>query len=300
LAALEASAQVRHPRLLPQIIGSLHDTATRSAALAALQAYGPALLPHVAAALDDKGEYTLDDIKRLVRVCGQIGGTDAIALLRRYLLHPQSDIQEQVVVALNVCSFQAEPDEHPAIYQSLQQQTDYAAAILAVQRDIGMEETVSTVRQALQDEYNRVRRRLFYLLSLLHDSRAILRAEEQLTRGAEGTQALALEMLDVTLSTEEKTLVLPLVEMHLTPAQRLQELPQSMQAPLRDRETWLAEIISNRSGMWREPWLQACAIYTAAKLDLTAHLEIQTTIGEAARAPDPVVRETAVWALQPI
>ena len=99
-AALTAAAQVRHLRLLPLIINNLQQTATRSTALATLQAYGHTILPLTAAALDGATAYSHDDIKRLVRVCGQIGGERTVALLRQHLQHPHHEIQEQILLPL--------------------------------------------------------------------------------------------------------------------------------------------------------------------------------------------------------
>ncbi|MCB0194484.1 MAG: HEAT repeat domain-containing protein [Anaerolineae bacterium] len=300
LAALEAAAQVQHPSLLPFIINNLHPVATRSAALHALLAYGPAILPMVAAALNGETGHSINDTKRLVRVCGQIGGAETIALLRQHLLHPHREVQEQIIVALNSCGFQAETADRPLIDQCLQQQARYAATLLAVQRDCGTEEAVSTLQQALQDEVYRVRRRLFYLLSLLYDSRAMLRGEEQLSHGSKNVQALAFEMLDITLSKEDKAFLFPLIEPNLTTTERLQRLPQNLKPPCHEREVWLAEIIDNGTGLWNESWLQACAIYAAGKLGLTSNRELQEDIAEAAKKSDTVLQETAAWALRPV
>jgi AAA family ATP:ADP antiporter len=296
-AALEAAAQVRHPRLLPALVDNLCDAATRSAALAALLAYGPAVLPLVAAALEGETGHSVADVARLVRLCGQIGGPDALALLWQHVQHPHAEIQEQVVRALGRLGFQAGAAERPVIGQSLQQQAGYAATLLAVQRDIGTDEAVSALQGALQEEVERVRRRLFDLLSLLYDRQAIVRVAEQVAGEEKRTQALAVEMLDITLSSEEKALVFPLVEPNLTLEQRLKRLPQSLRAPAGEPDAWLADIIANRSGLWSESWLRTCALYAVGKLGLTSRREFQEVIEEAAKKQNSIARETAVWAL---
>ncbi|MCB8943234.1 MAG: HEAT repeat domain-containing protein [Ardenticatenaceae bacterium] len=291
-AALTAAAQVRHPRLLPLIIHNLNQPATRSAALEALLAYGPASLPHAAAALNGTTAMNVNNVKRLVRLCGQIGGIEAISLLRQHLHHPHREVQEQVFMALNQCGFRAETADHPTIHALLQQQAQEAATLLAVRQDIGTEAALQPLHRALQEEQKRVQRRLFLLLALLYDSRAILRAEEQLTKGPDGAKALALEMLDVTLAADEKALVLPLVDPQLTPAQRRQQLPA---VPSQSRAAWLTEIMKGQTGLWADGWLQACAVYAVGKLGLDAQKGV---VEKVALSEDKVVRETAVWALQ--
>ncbi len=294
-AALTAAAQVRHLRLLPLIINNLQQTATRSTALTALQAYGHAILPLTAAALDGATAYSHDDIKRLVRVCGQIGGEATIALLRQHLQHPHHEIQEQIFIALNLCGFQAETAERHTIQTILQQRANYTATLLAVRQELGTNDAVQPLHRALQDEQKRIRRQLFALLSLLYDHRAILRAEEQLTKGQDSTKALAMEMLDVTLASEEKAFVLPLVDPQLAWEQRIQQLSPTIKIAGKSREAWLAEIIGNHTGLWHSWWLQACAIYAVGKLGITAQREL---IKDAAISEEKVVQETAVWALQ--
>jgi HEAT repeat protein len=302
-AALEAAAQVRHQNLLPHIIRNLHDTATRSAALAALQAYGSAILPLTAVALDGETAHSSSEIKRLVRVCGEMGGADVVALLRQHLAHPHSEIQEQVAMALSLCGFQAEAADQPTIQHNIQQQATYAATLLAVQRDALAEAATDAgaatlpLQQAVQDEQNRVRRRLFLWLALLYDNQAILRAEEQLSKGQEGAQALAMELLDVTLAPAEKELIFPLIDPQLTLAQRLQRLPSSLAVPRQDQETWLADIMTNRTELWGEGWLRACAIYAAGKLGMASHPKMHEWIVAASRQPESVAGETAVWVL---
>lgn len=294
-AALMAAAQVRHLRLLPLIINNLSNSATRSAALSTLLAYREAVLPTIAAALNGRTEYSPSDIKRLVRLCGQIGDGEAVALLQQHLSHPQSDIQEQVFIALNHCGFRAQPSDRDTIQKILRQQADYAVNLLAAQRDIGSEDALESLNRALHDEQNRARRRLFYLLSFLYDNRAILRVEEQLSRRQDAEQALAMELLDVTLSAEEKAFVIPLTDPQLEPGQRLHQLAPIIDVPTQNLAAWLEAIISNRSGMFDQPWLQACAVYAVGKLGLDA---CRGVVEEVLPTEDPIVRETAVWSLQ--
>jgi HEAT repeat protein len=297
-AALEAAAQVRHPRLLSAVIGNLRPAATRTAALNTLLVYGPAGLPAIAVALDNHTDYSSSEVQRLVRLGGQIGGPAAIDLLRQHWQHPDSAIQEEILITLNRCGFQATASDRPAIQQILRQQVDYAAVLLAAQRDIGQDEAATMLQKALQGELDRVKQRLIYLLALLYDGRAIRRAGEQLAQQQTGAQALALELLDITLADAEKALVLPLIEPDLSPDERLGRLPDDLQPPHKSREAWLVEMISNRTGMWTERWLPACAIYTAGRLGRATGETLRQPIAEATGNPDPLVRETALWAGQ--
>jgi hypothetical protein len=122
----------------------------------------------------------------------------------------------------------------------------------------------------------------------------LLRAGEQLARGTEAEKALALELLDVTLSPEEKSLVFPLVRPHLTPMQRRQQLAQRFPLPAQTGPERLRELMSGQSELPVMPWTRACALYAAAQANLTS---LSGAIQYAPPTSDPIVKETTAWAL---
>ncbi len=308
-AALAAAGQVRHPRLLPLVINSLSDAATRSAAFEALVAYGDIMLPAVEAALSNGG-LSEEDTVRLVRACGQVKGEQVLALMKPYLNHRADAVRSQVMATLNACRYQPRSGELPAVNDVLRREVEQAHRLLVALQDIGGEEAVEPLGRALGDELVRARRRIFWLLSFMYESRPVLRAETELSHGSKNGQAVALEMLDVTLSPGHKLLTFPIIDPKMERDQRIQLLNRQFQTNSLGRDARLLDLIAQRSHSdiaqrshsdiqnadegWAQPWTRACAIYAAAKLGLS---EAVPSIEAAGADPDPVVKETAVWAL---
>jgi len=291
-AALAATGQVKHPRLLPLVINSLSDVTTRSAAFDALVSYGDSMLPSVEKALLNGG-LSEEDTVRLVRACGQVKGEQVLALMKPYMNHRADAVRSQIFATLHACNYQTESGELPAVNDVLRREVEHAHRLLVARQDVGSGEAVELLGRALGDEFIRARRRVFLLLSFMYESRPVLRAETGLSHGSKTGQALALEMLDVTLSSGHKLLTFPLIDPQMEWDQRIQLLGRQFDNDLLGRDERLLNLIQNADRGWAQPWTRACAIYAAAKLDLN---EAVAAIEAAVADCNPVVQETAVWA----
>jgi hypothetical protein len=101
-------------------------------------------------------------------------------------------------------------------------------------------------------------------------------------------------MLDVTLSSEEKALALPLLHPQLSAAQRLQQLTNQVTVPAQSRDQWVTELIADPNQIWSQPWLSVCAIYGAGQVGLHACTPAITARKDS---HDPILQETVAWAL---
>ena len=293
-ATLVAARQVNHPRLFPLIIRNLSDRRLRSLAAAALAAGGEAIVPITAQALAGETAYDEADVIRLVRVCGQIKGRPATAMLQQHLNHPDNDVQFQVLLALNLCGYRAGADDLAEIEQTLRGEIAHGLRTLLAKEDIGQAEPLNFLHRALDYEFEQALERVYLLLSFVYEPRAILRAEDQIRHGDKNQRALALETLDVTLHGGQKELVLALVDSSKPLSHRLQQLNRQFALPLLGREARLREIIADPEGEWTHGWSRACAIYAAAHLSLTGLVEV---IEAALTITEHPIRETAAWAL---
>jgi HEAT repeat protein len=219
-----------------------------------------------------------------------MGGEPASALLRQHLAHPDADVRTWVQEALRVTGFCADQADRTRIAEAIRQESREAAYALAAREDIGEGPEVAPLRNALDDEFRLARQRVFLLLGFLYDTRAIARAEQLLVKGNGAEKALALEMMDVALASQHKALALPLVDPGLDTTQRLRQL----QAASLSRVDRLREILEDAEGRRTRPWVQACAVYAAGKLDLP---ELAGPVAALLRTEDPTVRETAAWAM---
>ncbi|NJN84064.1 MAG: hypothetical protein HC802_18525, partial [Caldilineaceae bacterium] len=109
--ALLAAQQVCHPRLLPALVAALDDPTMRSSAMAALVAGGELMQPLLTQALADKHVLAPATVRRLVRAGGQSRGAWVIAALQPYLDHPDGEVQQQVLLALQRSDYRAQGGE---------------------------------------------------------------------------------------------------------------------------------------------------------------------------------------------
>jgi len=295
-AALTAAAKMGHERLLPSIVEDLGDPRTRSAAAAALVAYGPAALPFADQALARPESTPPALAGRMARICGQIGLPEAIKLLKKHLDHQDGEVRYQVLAALHAAGYRAALQDNAEIEARLGQEVEQGAHLLATMEDIGSGDEVAGLRQALDDELVRVRQRVFLLLSFLCEPRALLRAGEQLSSPVAASRAIALEVLDVTLTREHKGLVMPLVMPDIPADKRLDSLDKLFEVPRlgqAQRVCRLAEGSESECASWQ----RVAAIYAAGRLGLVDCLPaVEAAIASASEGNFPL-RETAAWSL---
>ena len=288
-AALAAAGQVRHPRLLPLVASNLSDRATRTAASEALISYGDLILPMVERALAS-GAVSEENTVRLVRVCRQVKGDQVQNLMRCHLDHPSNMVRDQVLAVLTACGFHAQATDFPALDKALRRDVSHGHRTLVARQDIGESDGTMPLQRALLDELVQVNRRVFRLLSFLYEAQPVKRAESQLLQGSGSEQALALEMLDVTLSSAHQTVGFPLIDPRFDQAKRIQLLDKQINTPSLGRDERLQDIIRNSA----QAWVRACALYAAVRLGVDKMVPIvESTLTDS----DPIVRETAEWGL---
>jgi hypothetical protein len=89
------------------------------------------------------------------------------------------------------------------------------------------------------------------------------------------------------LRSEESRLVLAVLAPDVPDADRLRRLVGSDRPPPAGLEATLMDLVEDRDGVWRSPWLRACAIDAAVGLGRLAGMDL-----EPARAlRDPVIDE---------
>lgn len=287
-AALRAAGQVKHPRLWPLVVEALAPPSVREAAALALIDGGEEALPAIEAAFasaDQPGAVRV----RLARVCGRIGGERALALLRGRIGCPDVEERAQVLSALSACGYRAD-SAAGRIWEQIKVEVADAAWSLSARADLGDGEPVRLLAAALEAQVQAARERLLYLLSFLLDARAILQAREVLVSPSGGHRAYAIEYIDSQLTPEWKGYLLPVLD-ELPLDQRLRRLSAVFPLAVLGREGRLRAIITGAEG---EPWVRACALYAATRLP---EEDWVAAVATALDAPQPLVRETARWAL---
>jgi HEAT repeat protein len=291
-SALMAAGQIKNVQLWPLVIEKLASPAERRVAAAALVAGGESALPPVTAAFDWE-EQPPEVRAQLARACGRIGGEQATACLVGHMAHPDDGVRSEVLRGLHCCGYQAPPEEAPLVQDQIRAETALSAGTLALQVGVGDGDAWALLHAALGERLAHSRARLFFLLSFLYDRRVVLQARDNLSLPSAEKRAYALEVLDVLLSPDLKAQVFPLLS-DSAPAQKLQQLKPEYPQPHWDRTRCLEEIMIAAPGRF-STWTRACALYAVARLPAPA---LRERVIAAQSAAEPLVRETATWALR--
>jgi HEAT repeat protein len=229
---------------------------------------------------------------RLVRVLGRIQGEAATKLLARRLAFPVETVRHEVLDALRQCGYVAQGAEATRVREQIEREAGSAALTLAWLRDLDEDASLDLLRGALEAEVARSRERVFLLLSFVYDAQAILRAREHRADPSREKRAYALEVLDVTLETDLRRRVLPLLDDAPDKSARLAEWFPHPPVPSSRR---LVEILE-RDPEWATPWTQACAMHVAAQsIGIGVREKVEAVVSGETTA---LVRETATSAIE--
>jgi HEAT repeat protein len=289
-AAVQAAGRVRQPELWAPVAAALGDPGLHTSAVAALGAGGEAALEAAAAAArDGDGAH----VRGAAAVCARVRGERAVALLLHWLEWPEPRTRADVLRALGACGYRAGERDAPRLEARLRDEVKDAAWMAAARRDLGEAPQLGLLREALDDELADARERVLLTLALLHDPAAIARARDGLRRGPD-QRAYALEVVDLTLSAEQRAFVLPLLE-DAGAAQRVERLQAVFPQREEDAATRVVSVLGRPEGDLGA-WTRACALYVAPRLGGVDGLPraVRRAMETGGTA---LVRETAAWAL---
>jgi CRP-like cAMP-binding protein/HEAT repeat protein len=291
-AALSAACSLKNPRLWPIVIELLDNHPVRNAAAAALTHAGEAVLPALFEVFSQPGQ-THPVQEQILRICGRIGSPASSSWLFEHISSPDGFIRTHTLRALNFQRYRAEADGFTAVVDQIHAETSRAAELLAILRDIGHSEEIQLINHALLENLDRSRERIFLLLALLFDRRAVLGARDNLNLPSPEKRAYAMEVLDVLIPGEIKRETFLFLTDSKVPGRASEQLlalfPQN-EASLPQR---LVEVIASPPGRFSS-WTQACALYSAGSMKTSVLSPIAI---RALNSPNPLLRETAIWTL---
>jgi hypothetical protein len=182
-----------------------------------------------------------------------------------------------------------------AVIEELRDEARRAARALAAARDLAAEagspsdEGTRLLTNALRLEADLARERALVWLAGTHDRDGVARARAGLRHPSAEKKALALEVLDVTLAEEEKSLVLPLCQ---EGERRLESLLTLFPDPARPGGERLLELLQPGAGY--RPFTRAAALYVAAR---RGDRRLRTAVeGALGTADSLLVARTAAFA----
>ena len=272
--------------LVDAVLGALEESATIGPAGAAIGRLGDAVLPALRAELEEASRPVPVSTLRLVRAARPTSPELAAANLGPFVDHPDRELGLVVLSALAAAG--ADRSSLSATLDgTLKEDAEHAMNCLAA---LAAVEPAPILERALRDELDLLRQRVLALLAVRYGSAAIHPTALGLSGEDESRRALAIEMLDVTLSREETSYAMPVLRTDLSEAERLRLLERVLPRPIENRARVLVDIAEDREQRWRASWLQACALYEAASTNSHPQPRVDESV------TDSVLIQTVGWA----
>jgi len=283
--AIGAAGRLRLASSVPALLERVTQPALASDAGAALVAAGDAALPVLRARLlDDRAPMKVR--REIPALLAQVGSADAEQVLLECMLQADTELRHGVVAALNSLR-EAHPDlrldaealdmlllaEIMGHYRSYQ--------VLGAMRDLdGQNATVVALKQAMGKELERI----FRLMGLLFPGHDIHSAYVALQSEDSRIRANGLEFLENVLKPQLRSLVLPMIDPHVSAAERIELANRLVGVPVEGLREALATLLDSE-----DSWLKSCAAFTVGDLGLD---ELRADLDKWAAHEDPLVRET--------
>ncbi|MHB2265468.1 HEAT repeat domain-containing protein [Aliihoeflea sp. PC F10.4] len=290
-AAITAAGALGHHRLWPDILSHLGDSLAHASASRSLRQAGAAAVPLLVRSLatEEREEVQV----RLANLCGALADARLIAPLQSMLVRStEPALRTAILEALAACGHRIlDQEAHDWVLREVAE----ATWVLAGFCEIAEQSDLRPVRLALEAEIERRKSHIFTVLSMRHDAGLVHKLRDGLRDASMEQRAYALELLDVMVSSTLKPLLVALLD-DFSHQQRFRRLnrrfPQTQLSPT-DR----LRAIIEAPPTYVRPWTRSCAIYAAGQSEEKSFTE---TLARAGQMRDPMVRETASWAVRRI
>ncbi|MCA0454264.1 MAG: HEAT repeat domain-containing protein [Chloroflexi bacterium] len=290
-AACHAAGKLRDPLLWPTLLNNLSVGTVQSAALAALSSGDATLQPYLTAQFHAVREgYETGKLRRrnlasqLIRIANRLGDT---ALLASQIDFPEPAIRGQVLAALVSLKSHIRDAEIVKARIQAEIQTDllYLQGLALVKDD-------TELYDSLYYLLDRLRERVFALCTLIYDAAAMARIHIDYHSESEARQSYALEMLHVTLTHDIRSLVIALLDHHISEHRGLNTLLAFFGETALTRDQWLEQVLTSDDS---PSWLK---VMTLSGILARGENEAREAVLSAVQDSNAVVRETAHWALR--
>jgi HEAT repeat protein len=298
-AALRASGKIKHPRLYTPMLRAVSSPQVFEVAVNALIQTGEGVIS-VFEIEFGKTDFNPVRVRRLIYICGKVGGNKAINLLKDKLYFKNIEVRNQILHSLTLCQYKPNSAEKEEVLKTIHLELSDAAWFLSCIETFTLSSTAAEMPSyallinALEVELLHLKKRLLLLLSYIYDSNDVLQVWESLQLKDKEKRANALEVLDVLVAKELSSVILPLLE-DFPLSQQVKILTARFPQKKLTMTEYLQKLINRQAVPVVNIWTQAVSLYVVRKL------LIDMLINEVVLAvshPNKLVAETAVWTLK--
>jgi ATP/ADP translocase/HEAT repeat protein len=289
IAALQAAGAMSTNELLPPVIYALERPAYRNHAARALIAMGDTVVPLLDKVMGNDSER--GSVRSQVpRILSFINTPAATAVLLHHFGRASSVQRYRIATALarlRGSNPRLAPNK-AQVLTFLGEELETAYGYLAIRADLARDERLEALSSAMGDRLSYARRRIFRLLSLIHDPGTIQTIARNLESSDASVRDNAVEILDDLCATPIRKSLINLVDRSPDKA-KLQVVSSDYDLPRRDPEQRLQELLHDDEG-----FVVACAAHLMGQRGATPHVE---QLRPLLKHEDALTREAAAQAL---
>jgi AAA family ATP:ADP antiporter len=283
--AIRSVASLRKRRLVPELIDRLADPRVANDATEALAGFGDVVTGTLRDQLAD-AKVAPEVRRQIPAILAAIASQEAATVLQWQLLESDTALRYQSLVALNrLVHHHPECELDRAMVESL-----LAAEILGHYRSYQILDALNAaaddnVTRPLADSMAGERERIFRLLSLLYPRHDFESAYYGLQAESAAVHDNALEFMDNVLKPELRRILVPLLDSHVSVAERARLGGRFVRAQFETREQAAAALVCSD-----DPWLRACGAYVIGSLGLRG---LEPELDKCLQDADPLLRQAA-------
>lgn len=295
IAALNAAGKLKNPLLLPAVMETFRYPELRETAGAVLSGFKEKAFDSIAPVLNSR-DYPVQFRILLVRLVGHIASPAAEEFLFSHIQTEDRRVRFHILKTLALSGYKATGKKINIVRLCLYDEMETATGILAAlhsfdkNKDEALSDSLAVLKDALKKEIEYIRERILLSLALLQPSSALINLLSRYTSTTPKNDTL--KIIDKILSGELRRLCLPLFE-DKTVQEQLTLLRPHFYPPILPAAGHILEILKTAAGEMTD-WTRACAAYAAGYIADTAFINSLTLL---LSDPDPIVRETAIWAI---
>ncbi len=297
-AALRASGKINHPGLYADMLEAISSPEVFEVAVQALIRTGEGVI-NLFEDEFNKPDFNPVRLRRLIYICGKVGGEKAIQVLKNKLYFKNIEVRNQILHSLVLCDYNPNSSEKEEVLRTIYAELSDATWFINC---IDVILTTATARElryfvllvhALETELYHLKKRLLFLLSYIYDANDVLQVWESMQMRNKEKKANALEILDVLIAKELSSLILPLLE-DFPVSQQVKILNARFPQKRMELADYLQKLINRQEVPVVNIWTQAVTIYVVRQLLL---IPLLPEVVLAITHPNRLVAETACWAL---
>ena len=289
--AVLAAGKLKDSDLLAPIVSHISNPNLHGTAGIALRQYGDIALYELEAKFN-AAETTRQEKIRVIDIVREIDAKRSREFLIRHLKTPNPELRHALFLGLASIHYQADTDDKYLFVNFLDSEVKAITRLIAANIDLDHEAEYAPLRDALLNELAIRLDNMLLIVSFLFPSIVMLESRANIDSSVADHRVFALEVLDNLLSPDIKQVVIPLLD-DISPEEKLEALNASYPQRKLNPELRFQDLLRYHSDN-AFFWTKASLLHQIGKLGNRDHLDYVTQeIGN----DEPIVRETAIWAL---